>query len=411
MTLPADFEETLLESDSGIRLLKLLENRVSPLGVSDLARLRKEFGKEFTEAALRISQSRRKAMGKLPFAEKLWLDSVRVEQATHLQIAAHKAKRFTGKPVIDVCCGVGGDTFSLASVACELFAMDRDRDTLRRLGYNLKVLGLDQKVQIVQADALRLCFESQWHIHVDPDRRASNRQARPSFDIASYQPGPEVLLNLMKEYPGGAVKLSPASDFAGFQRFAADHGLHTEVELFSFNGECREATLWFGNLAQSDRRSATLLPCGYRFSGHGRQADLASSIAPIQAGSTLLETDPALIRSGLASEFAENITALPVVSDFSFLKVPEKYDQNHILQPMTCFEVLDHCAADRRAILEMLGRLGWKQIVVKTRGQLTAQQLHQWLRSNPTGLTDETLLVWTMKGQDSYAVAAKRIRK
>ena len=53
---------------------------------------------------------------------------------------------------------------------------------------------------------------------------------------------------------GGAIKLSPASDFA--QHFA---GPNVEIELISLRGECKEATVWFGELA-SCRRRATRLP-------------------------------------------------------------------------------------------------------------------------------------------------------
>ncbi len=58
----------------------------------------------------------------------------------------------------------------------------------------------------------------------------------------------------MKNAPGGAIKLSPASDFA--EHFG---GPGIEVELVSLNGECKEATVWFG-AAATCRRRATKLP-------------------------------------------------------------------------------------------------------------------------------------------------------
>ena len=77
-------------------------------------------------------------------------------------------------------------------------------------------------------------------LHLDPDRRALRPSGARSLD--DYAPGPAFWKALSGESPRGAIKLSPASDFAS--HFA---GPEYEIELISLRGECKEATVWFGD--------------------------------------------------------------------------------------------------------------------------------------------------------------------
>ena len=96
------------------------------LTISQMERLRVQFGQAPFEAALRITKARQKALLKFPNAELLWLDPVRVEQATHQTVALHKALRFQGLKVADICCGLGGDTIALAEASAGIIALDLD---------------------------------------------------------------------------------------------------------------------------------------------------------------------------------------------------------------------------------------------------------------------------------------------
>src|SRR5207253_4549 len=106
-------------------------------------------------------------------------------------------------------------------------------------------------------------------------------------------PGLETLARLMAEFGGGAIKCSPASNFGGkFPR--------AEVELVSLNGECKEATIWFGELAEPGLWRATALPSGETLAG-----DPLSAVAPFAPlGRYLIDADPALVRSGLIDLYA-----------------------------------------------------------------------------------------------------------
>ena len=83
------------------------------------------------------------------------------------------------------------------------------------------------------------------------------------------------MTQLTKEFRGGAIKTSPASNFGGKFPLA-------EVELVSLKGECKEATIWFGELAEPGLWRATALPSGESLSG-----DPLSAVASARPARTI----------------------------------------------------------------------------------------------------------------------------
>ena len=77
----------------------------------------------------------------------MWFERTGLEQATAEPVARHKARRFAGRTatVIDLCCGIGGDTLALADWA-EVVAVDLDEThflaqlKLSELFYRLRAL-------------------------------------------------------------------------------------------------------------------------------------------------------------------------------------------------------------------------------------------------------------------------------
>src|SRR5690606_29972788 len=131
--------------------------------------------------------------------------------------------------------------------------------------WNAEVYGVANKVTTRVADVEQQPGTSPL-VHIDPDRRAG---AKRSVRIEDYRPSQAFLETLIESRSGGAIKLSPASNFGG--KFP-----ECEIELISLNGECKEATVWFGRLAHDEPRRATVLP-----SGDTLAADPLSERAPI----------------------------------------------------------------------------------------------------------------------------------
>ncbi len=256
-------------------------------------RLRNEFPGEMVRAALILRDLRQKATAAKKFAraDQMWFTPTGLEQATAELVARHKAKRFEGT-VWDYCCGIGGDSLALAERG-EVHSVDLDPSMCLRTEWNAEVYGVGERVHTVVAD-VSLPGQREGLLHIDPDRRPGGQQRMRRVEDCS--PNLDVLRVLMSEFRGGAIKLSPASNFGG--KFS-----NVEIELVSLHGECKEATIWFGDLAGDQPFRATALP-----SGETIAADPMSARADITPPrSFVFDPDPAIVRAGMLDVLAERL--------------------------------------------------------------------------------------------------------
>ena len=271
---------------------------VAAPGPADLIRWWTRFAPERVSAALRLVEARRKGASKFSRAREMWLEPTGVEQATAEVVARHKAARFAdgSRLVVDLCSGIGGDALALAGVAGKgVLAIDRDPGMNRRVVWNAGVYRVSDRLLAVCSGAETFVRPSEAWVHIDPDRRAGT--GGRAKGLADYAPGLSFLRSLIRDGPGGAIKLGPASDFN--DQFGNEE---VEFELISLAGECKEATLWFG-AAVGCRRRATVLPDGATWTD--RDADSRAILSATLEPSWLFDPDPALVRSGLLNGFAE----------------------------------------------------------------------------------------------------------
>ena len=183
----------------------------------------------------------------------MWVEPVGVEQATAEPVARYKAMRFQASPiVVDLCAGIGGDTIALADHT-PVVSVDTDPGMCRRLRWNAEVYEVADTVLAVQARAESFPIPAGARVH----------STRIDGSIAIAEPGASRITSPARRSGhrsidrvlGGAIKLSPAADFA--RLFPPGSGC--EIDLISLRGECKEATVWFGELAEC-RRRATRLP-------------------------------------------------------------------------------------------------------------------------------------------------------
>ena len=261
---------------------------------ADLERWGKRASPDRVAAAVRLAVCRRRAGPKFERAGAMWLEPTGLEQATAGPVARHKARRFAGADlVIDLCSGIGGDAVAIAGGA-RVIAVDLDPAMAHRSRWNAEVYGVADKLISVRGRGERFGWPSEALVHVDPDRRAgSATQAR---SVRDYAPGLPFLRSLPRMARGGALKLGPASDFESQFSLGA-----FESEVISLAGECKEATLWFGDLATC-RRRATRLPEGATWTDRDGP-DVAAELAEVAGW--VFSPDPALVRSRLLDSFAK----------------------------------------------------------------------------------------------------------
>lgn len=271
------------------------------LSASELAvqqQLRAMYAPALVRAALSVEDARRRAEGQLPCWAELWLTRTGLEQSTAWQVAEHKSARFpTGEPVLDLCSGIGVDTALLLNRG-PVTSVDIDPAMMLRCATNLEVwrksgaTGAGHAWSARTVDVHEMAFGREL-VHLDPDRRAGGD--RPARRLEFYQPDLTWMQHLVQNARGGALKLGPASNF--MQKFPA-----CEIELISLNGECREATVWFGELAGQFSFRATSLPAGESIS-----LDPLSAWCPLadQPEEFIFDPDPAVVRSGLLDAVGE----------------------------------------------------------------------------------------------------------
>ncbi|MGM1063680.1 THUMP-like domain-containing protein [Saccharothrix sp. Mg75] len=272
-----------LRSDAGRAALSAL----SGLPLTDASRLAdvaaaRAVSPDRFAAVLDTLLLRRKAVGRVPFAEDGLFTADALQQATAHPVAVHRARRFTG-PAHDVTCSVGAD---LAALPPGSFGSDLDPVRLAMARHNVP------GAVVVRADALRP-VSRRVPVLADPARRdpAGRRTWRP----ADFLPP---LDGLADAFAGRdlAVKCSPGVDFAVAPW--AD-----EVELVSLDGAVREACLWTRGLATPGvaRRASVLSSSGAGWTITSADPDDCPVTPPAE---WLVDPDGAVVRAGLVRHYA-----------------------------------------------------------------------------------------------------------
>ena len=311
-------------------------------------RLRERFPDNAVRLALTLAELRNKTARRgFPHSERIWFDRTRLEQATAWPVAVHKAARFSGR-TYDFCCGAGVDALALAERA-EVVALDVDPLACLLTELNAELFGARDRIEIRQQPVEEFTARDGL-LHVDPDRRqgAVGRAVR----VEDYVPSIESLRHYTREFPGGAIKVSPAANFGG--KFE-----DVEIELVSLHGECKEATIWFGSLADAQTWRATALPSGATIAGD----PLAAEPTLAALGRYLYDPDPALVRAGLIDLFCEE-------AGIARLDLAEEYLASDVLvqSPFTtAFRVLAELPNNERTLKRTLRAMGAGVLEIKAR--------------------------------------------
>ena len=317
-----------------------------------LDKLRRHWDPPLIATAIELVNARRKASKKFPDHSRLVADVAGVEQATSHLVAQHKARRFAQRlehanspPVIDLCCGIGGDAMALAAVT-ELAAVDLDPVRAWMTGCNARCPSLHADVRQLQLH--RQCF------HIDPDRRAKRLtgHTRRLWRYQDYQPGPAFISALLSQCPDGAVKLGPGIDF----RSLPTEG-RREIEIINENGTLVQAVLWCGALAdQPGTRTATRLPQGLRFSATP-QPLTQQPTGRFHRYALLL--DPAIERAQLVGALCNPLPVRPVHPGLGILTSDEPIENSWL------------------RVYAVEAQMPWR-----------IKKIKQWLHANHAGIVD-----------------------
>jgi hypothetical protein len=278
-------------------------------------------------------------------------------------VAAHKARRYPqDAPVVDVCCGIGGD---LRAIATRGPTKGVDRDEQIALVAEANCPGVTVQV----ADAAETDVEAFAAWHIDPDRRPHGRRTTRT---ALHDPPDSVLQDLLRRNPNAAVKLAPAADVTNPWLAGA------ALEWISRDAQCRQLVAWFGMFATTeDQRSATILRSGTSeaFTFEGR-ADVRPAVAT-QVGRYVFEPDPAIIAARLTGALAEHLDLRAIEEGIAYLT-----SDHHVTNlALVAFEIVDVMPFDLKRVKAWLRERGVGRLEVKKRGvELEPEDVRRRLR-------------------------------
>ncbi|MFZ2511866.1 MAG: class I SAM-dependent methyltransferase [Gordonia sp. (in: high G+C Gram-positive bacteria)] len=271
--------------------------------VADLGQLRARYPEHFAAVA-EVTAARRRAVGKLRYADQLLADDDAVQQATAAPVAALRAADIAslhhGALVHDVTCSIGAELTALAAEPGigGVIGSDLDHIRLAMAQHNLSVAGgTGPRPTLLRADALTVTSTADLVI-ADPGRR--NTRGRV-FGIDQLDPP---LLELLSVYAGRAlaVKCSPGLDYRNLRtRF----GFDGQVQVVSLDGGVREACLWTEVPGLPENRASVLRTMS---DGRPRLYEVTSgdpdALDDPGVDEWIIDPDGAVVRSGLVRQYA-----------------------------------------------------------------------------------------------------------
>src|SRR3954468_20898466 len=306
---------------------------------------------EHAAAALTQVDLRVRAVPKLgEDAARMYFTPEGLEQATRARVAAHRAARIAlAEPasVLDVGCGIGGDTVALAQAGLTVAAVDRDELRVEVTRANLAALGLGGAVQ--GAEATDVDVPRFGVLFADPALRTGRGRV---FDVDGWSPPWPFVLDLLRR--PSTVKVAPGIPHALVPE-------DVEAEWVSDEGEVKEAVLWSPQLA-STRRRATVI----------RRAGLATlteaddpGAAPVRGvGRCLYEPDGAVIRAGLVAAVAAGVDGGLVDEHIAYVTS----DQAFRTPFARSYEVVEQLPFKEKALRAALRERRVGRLTIKKRG-------------------------------------------
>lgn len=353
-------------------------------------RLRREYPAELVAAALGQARLRQRAKTKFGAdAERMYFTPNGVEQSTRIEVAAHRAARIAAagvRRVADLCCGIGGDALALARAGVQVLAVDLDLLTCAVVRANAEALGVGGLVDVRQGDVTDLAeLPDVDAAFLDPARRGARGRV---FDPEAYSPPLSFLSKLSARVPRGAAKVAP-----GIPHEVVPDGM--TAEWVSYNGDVKEAVLWWGEFAEGGGVRATLLPAGDTLA--------TTSVRPAPsrgaAGRYLYEPDGAVIRAHLVAEVAEAVGGALIDPSIAYITTDE-------LTPSpfaTAYEITDVMPFNLKKLKALVRERGIGHLTVKKRGSaVEPEEVRR--RVKPSGKAAATVFLTRVAGAPSMLV-------
>ncbi|MEE2658567.1 MAG: hypothetical protein VX733_08690 [Candidatus Latescibacterota bacterium] len=380
----------LSSSPGGAELLKRSRELRDEPAWRVLEQLQRHSNRERARAAYTVCTQRRRAADKFGVLhEQLFFDDESLQMASSLPVARHRACRFVaGVPVVDLCCGAGGDLIALAERG-PVVGVEHQSERAFMASLNVQTVP-EPRALIVVGDAIAPPGRGP-ALFVDPARRAQGRRAR---SINDYLPSLSHLDSWRRHFEQVVIKLSPAV-------LEIELPAEGELEFVSWRGQCREAVLHLGNQDGPRRRASLLLP-----EKDGRESPAAlylhsdtDTLPPIEVatpGAYVYEPDAALVRSHLLPLLASDLDAWLLAPGVAYLSS----DRGSATPWARRFRVMDCLPYSRKSLRRTLTVGGFRPTeILRRHFPIEPAQLRQRLGRFETSARPVSLLCTRLEGR------------
>ncbi|MEM9587424.1 MAG: class I SAM-dependent methyltransferase [Planctomycetota bacterium] len=361
-------------------------------------RLRKTHSAQEVDLLCESLQGAKKSTNK--FGPGVWWSTVRgCMQATHRQVADLKAGWLGDRLVYDLCCGIGGDSISLARRG-PLVSVDYDPVIQAIAERNVNSSG--GLTQGLCRDVTQLSFDCESGLHIDPDRRPDNRR---TSHVEGFQPNWADVLKMIQSVEAAVVKVAPASCMA-----EAANDLECRRLWISLTRTVREQCLLTGDAIdqagmRAYKHAAVILrndqpAVWFRGENESKDNPIRSRETP---GDVMFDPDAAIRAAGLTETLAQRFDLHLLGSASGFLTGDGNQSLLETLRPLgVVANVVWSGSFDDRRIRRELRSLGAHARAVKIRS-VDADPAVLCKRYRPCG--ERPLTLWLGRTHRmSYAV-------
>ncbi|WP_367344501.1 methyltransferase domain-containing protein [Methanomethylovorans sp.] len=234
------------------------------------------------------------------FEKQLFSDEDGLRFATPWAVAAYRAKRLKCSSLVDISCGIGGQTVYFARECDVVYAIEIEPAKIKLARKNCRLFGLDN-VEFICGDALSEDVIGQIPtvdvVFSDP-ARAATEDKRDIYKLTPHIP--DVLKAYSEKSNNFAFEVPPQLTP---ERIPFD----CELEYLSLNGELNRLNLYFGNI-KTCNRSAIALPGPIKLCGKGEHIEEIKITDTKEPGIYLYEPDPSIVKAELLPELMTELS-------------------------------------------------------------------------------------------------------
>ena len=278
--------------------------------------------------------------------------------ATPKNAALYRAERLACNTIIDLCSGLGFQSFAFAQTCKNVVAVEKDPNLIAKARKFAEQLGI-KNITFYCGDALSLEISAKMPkadiVFCDPERYAQEEHRT----LATIQPN---IHQLIERY-----SLTTKNIAIEFPPHISGLDFDAEYEYMSDNGALNRLTLYFGSLKTADK-SVILLPEKIRiYSKENAQLNIVKST---EEYFYVLEPNPAVALSGLFREALayENEDKISV-QDIAVIEHQKKtllLSKKKIVSPFfACYNILERSSTEKEDILKKLQAVNAGKVIIR----------------------------------------------